>query len=298
MYRSVILSTILVYLFYLTACNTTTASPDKKTGYITIADSKLYYETTGKGDAILFLHAGFMDRRMWEPQVNEFSKDHQVIVCDMRGHGITVDGDSSYYMYEALRILLDSLHIKKAVIAGLSLGAVVATDFAIQYPQYTEKLILAGPGINKLETRFAQDTIMFRRYDSLKMAAENKDTVLAAEYFVRSWFDGPVRKPADTDTAARAKALKMAIATMKTHRLSYWTRFAEPPAVTMLNKIAANTLIIVGEKDNYRIFVNSDTLQAYIPHTSRIVIPGTAHMMNMEKPVEFNNAVRKFIADK
>ncbi len=77
-----------------------------------------------------------------------FAKDYRVITCDQRGHGRTIDGDSSYFMHEAVRMLLDSLQVRRAVICGLSMGAMVATDFAIEYPDYTQKLILLVPGLN------------------------------------------------------------------------------------------------------------------------------------------------------
>src|SRR6185295_15737250 len=146
----------IVTLLVLISCGGKKENPVTKTGFIAIADSKLYYETTGEGDAIVLLHGGFMDRRMWDDQVDEFSKHYRVITCDLRGHGATTDGDSSYFMYEAIRILLDTLHEKKAIVAGLSLGAMIATDFAIVYPQYVDKLVLVTPGLNKLDTVFAK----------------------------------------------------------------------------------------------------------------------------------------------
>src|SRR5690348_13971978 len=101
---------IIAFIIALTACHHE-PGPNPKNGFITVADSKLYYETTGTGESIVLLHGGYMDRRMWDDQVREFSKQYHVITCDLRGQGATIDGDSDYFMYEAIRMLLDTLHI-------------------------------------------------------------------------------------------------------------------------------------------------------------------------------------------
>jgi len=288
----------IVTLLVLISCGGKKENPVTKTGFIAIADSKLYYETTGEGDAIVLLHGGFMDRRMWDDQVDEFSKHYRVITCDLRGHGATTDGDSSYFMYEAIRILLDTLHEKKAIVAGLSLGAMIATDFAMVYPQYVDKLVLVTPGLNKLDTVFAQDSTI-QKYSDLMVDAIQKlrDTSLAAEYFIRSWFDGPYRLPTQTDTIARKKALMMATATLKTHKFLHWTRLAEPPASQRLNSIAAPTLIIIAEKDNYRISKNAEALKNGISQSKIVTINSVAHLPNLEKPVEFNGIFLGFIKE-
>ena len=46
---------------------------------------ELFYETSGKGEAIVFLHGGKMDRRMWDAQFEIFAKDYQVVRYDLRG---------------------------------------------------------------------------------------------------------------------------------------------------------------------------------------------------------------------
>ena len=273
-------------------------SPEKKSGFINIADSRLYYEVTGEGDPVLFLHGGFMDRRMWENQVSEFSKNYKVITCDQRGHGLHNDGDSSYYMYEGLRILLDTLNIKSATVIGLSMGGAVATDFAIQYPAYTKKLVLVTPGLTGINSDQAEDSTLNNGFALLKDAIEKKkDTPLAAEYFIRSWFDGPFRQPSETDTTERRKALNMAINCLLTHKFLHWVRMADTPAIKEIHKITASTLVILGEKDNPIIKRNYETLSKNIPRIRSVVIKGVAHMPNMERPEEFNKIVLDFLRE-
>jgi 3-oxoadipate enol-lactonase len=287
---------VLIFVFRLSICSAQDNKGDTQTGFITVADSKLYYESTGKGKPIVLLHGGFMDTRMWDGQVKEFSKKYRVITCDLRGHGKTMDGDSSYFMYEAIRMLLDSLNEKKADIAGLSLGATVATDFAIEYPRYVNKLLLITPGLNSFDTTFVQDSTMVKYSNLMDDAVvKRKDTALAAEYFIRSWFDGPFRSPEQTDAAIRKRALAIATSTMKTHQFMHWARFAQPRAIGRLEKITAPTLIIIAEKDNYRISKNADALNKGITNSKIVIISNAAHLVNLEKPEEFNKIFLEFI---
>jgi 3-oxoadipate enol-lactonase len=286
---------VLIFAFRLSICSAQDNKGVPQSGFITVADSKLYYESTGKGKPIVLLHGGFMDTRMWDGQVKEFSKKYRVITCDLRGHGKTVDGDSSYFMYEAIRMLLDSLNEKKADIAGLSLGATIATDFAIEYPQYVNKLLLITPGLNSLDTTFVQDSTMEKYSILMDSAVKRKDIALAAEYFIRSWFDGPFRSPQQTDTALRKTVLAIATSTMKIHQFMHWTRFAQPRAIGRLEKITAPTLIIVAEKDNYHILKNAEALNKGITNSKIVTISNAAHLVNLEKPEEFNKIFLEFI---
>ena len=114
---------------------------------IPVADSKVYVEESGKGKALILLHAGNMDHRMWEGQVGVLSKRFHVINCDLRGCGLTQDGDSTYLQTDALLTVMDSLGIGTASLAGVSLGAVVATAFALAHADKVNKLVLVSPGL-------------------------------------------------------------------------------------------------------------------------------------------------------
>lgn len=287
---------LVLALFFTIACQQQPSDPEHHTGFITVADSKIYYETTGKGDPILLLHGGFLDRRMWDDQVAALAQQYEVITCDQRGHGATIDGDSNYYMHDALKKLLDTLNIKKASVIGLSMGSSVALEFALAHPGYIDKLILTVPGINRWGSLPPQDSLLVHNDSLMWKAAEiQKDTALAAEYFIRSWFDGPHRRPNEPDTAARAKALAMATTTMKDHRLKYWPRLSDSATIPRLHQLKMPLFLILGEKDNYVIRQVSDTILAHVPQAKRIYIQGVAHMPNMEKPEAYNAAVKGFL---
>jgi pimeloyl-ACP methyl ester carboxylesterase len=279
-----------ICLLYLLACRQP-AGP--RSGYIPFAGSKIYYETTGKGQPVLLLHGGFLNLHMWDQQIADLSKNYQVIACDLRGHGNTIDDTTDYLMSEGIKALLDTLHVKQAAVIGLSLGGACALDFAISHPDQVNKLILLGPGVYKGPANYAEDTVDLK-YDSLMHDAleKKKDTNLVAEYFIRCWFDGPRRTPQQTDTVQRAKALAMAIKTMKEHQWKYWPKFQDTPTLSRVGELKMPVRVIIGSLDNRVIRIIADSLQAKIKDIQVTTVDGTAHMPNMEKPAIVNGLIR------
>lgn len=116
-------------------------------GTIKAGNLQVYYERVGRGDPILLLHAGLQDHTMWKDQVKALSAQYEVITPDLPFHGKTTGTDTTLLAKELIKILLDSLHLQKVSIAGLSMGAAVALDFIIAYPQRVSKAFLISAGI-------------------------------------------------------------------------------------------------------------------------------------------------------
>ena len=267
-------------------------------GKITAGGSEWYYEMKGAGEAVVFLHAGFMDHTMWDKQVAYFSKNYKVITVDLPAHGQTKNGDSIGLIADALKQVLDVLKISKAYFVGLSLGGGAVTDFALAYPERVHKIVLAGSGINGYETKYIVDSVALNYFDDLMSALEKKDTAVAAEVFVSYWYDGPYRKPGEVDSSQRRWMYEKTYNTMIVHKVRGWPQFAKPPAVNRIDSIAVPALILAGDKDMRYILDAAEVLDQRIPKSRRIIIPGVAHMMNLEKPDEFNRVVESFFESK
>jgi 3-oxoadipate enol-lactonase len=118
-----------------------------------------HYEIKGEGKPILFIHGSGGCWRMWEPQFEAFSKDYQMIMVDMRGHGeSTKEFPNGQYsmktIAEDMKQFLDAVQMKHIPVIGLSQGAVVASLLACMYPDYVEKLILSN-GYSEIPTPVA-----------------------------------------------------------------------------------------------------------------------------------------------
>ena len=123
-----------------------------------------YYEVHGEGPVLVFIHGLGACHKMWQPQIEPFSKHFRVIVYDVRGHGDSTGSDEKYSIKlfaSDLKALLSELSIGKAHVCGLSMGGLIVQQFAIDYPTSVDKLVLAGtfchiPVWGKVLLSFAQ----------------------------------------------------------------------------------------------------------------------------------------------
>ena len=264
-------------------------------GFIAVGDSRIYYEVTGKGRPLILLHGGFMDHRMWFHQADVLSTQRMVITCDLRGSGLTQDGDGAYLMSEGIRILADSLHLKQFDLIGHSFGAIVALDMAIKYPDRVRRLVLYSPGSREWKPELPGDSIL-RKSDARMREAYfvKKDTALVAEHFIRTWFDGPFRHPTESVRQERAYALR--IATDKARKgFRYEPILDSFPISPRLRDLYMPVLLVTGDLEMDRINAIADSFATHIPGVRRAVVPGAAHMANMERYIDFNTVVSEFI---
>jgi 3-oxoadipate enol-lactonase len=112
-----------------------------------VPGTQLYYEVTGEGPPLVFVHSGGFDPRLWDEQFFAFADRHTVIRYDVRGHGESPPPTKPYSDAEDLCSLLRWLHIGKAHAVGLSLGGSIVIDFALAHPQMIETLILVAPDV-------------------------------------------------------------------------------------------------------------------------------------------------------
>lgn len=107
-----------------------------KRGRVEVGNGSLYYEEAGRGEPVIFVHGHSLDHRMWDEQFPVFAKKYRVIRYDLRGYGISSSQTEDYQFTHAedLVTLMDSLHIKKAHIVGLSLGGFITADMLAYFP--------------------------------------------------------------------------------------------------------------------------------------------------------------------
>lgn len=259
---------------------------------VQVADSKVYVEESGRGAPLLLLHAGNMDHRMWAGQVAVFSKRFRVINCDLRGCGLTQDGDSTYLQSDALLAVMDSLHIRKASLAGVSLGSVAATAFALAHPERVSKLVLVSPGLIGID--LDHDSVLVNYSRQMEEAEKNNDLMAYTELFVRAWVDGPVRKPEELNSAFRKRAFQIAYENKANRKPGVHPGFEyEPTQLQQLSRLHMPILVVVGNKDM------KDIVMIATAHRKNgaklVVLPAAAHMVNMERPAAFNTAVLGFL---
>ena len=282
---------LCLFLFTTIISHGVTAQPSA-IHYIQVADSKVYVEERGKGEALILLHAGNMDHRMWKPQQAAFSRHYRVITIDLRGCGYTQDGDSTYLQSLAIAAVMDSLHIQKASLIGVSLGAVAATEFALDYPERVHRLVLVSPGITGIDLN--HDSTLVKYYRQMNTAWTRHDTTAYINLFINAWVDGPFRNPSDMNQAVRKEALTMASDNIRKRREGVHLGFTfEPDQLHRLDSLQAPVFVVTGDQDMCDIKIIASEYKKHGAET--VVIKDVAHMVTMEKPKEFNHAALFFL---
>ena len=155
--------------------------------------TNLYYELAGKGQTIVLLHGFSFDTRMWDDQFSILSEKYQVLRYDLRGFGqSSIPTSDTYSHSDDLKSLLDYLGIETVIIVGLYRGGRWAIEFALDYQQRTQSLIL----VNSMPYGF--DTIENRPSLSDKIVSTAKFKGISAAKKV--WFEHRIFEYARTSS--------------------------------------------------------------------------------------------------
>jgi len=258
---------------------------------LTLNGARIRYERAGEGMPVIFLHAGIADRRMWEPQVQPFAKQLDVIRPDMRGFGESEMPPVRWSAHGDVLALMDELHLKPAHLVGCSMGGALALDFALDHPERVSKLVLVGPSIGgtSFGPKYPEVFAEVRAADE----AHDMDALNHAE--VRLFLDGPNRPSGHVKGPVRDLMLDMNGKAVTVDWDSAPSDDLDPPAAGRLHEITAPTLVVVGDEDVPTVFDAVELLMESIPHARKAVIHDAAHMPNLEHPDEFNRIVLEFL---
>ncbi len=237
--------------------------------YIQLGDVATWYDMHGNGESVLLLHSGFVDSRMFAPAMPILVGHFRVCTVDRRGHGHTPDVEGPL-TYEAMAddtiAFLDKVVCEPAHLVGHSDGANVALLVALKRPDLVRKLVLVSgtfhhdgnlPGTL---SEFDEETLrrMSTRHGQVSPDGEEHFPVIAR------------------------KVLDMA---------------ATQPTLTSedLRAVAARTLVIVGDDDTVSL---EHTIALYrgIPDSELAIVPGTSHLLVVEKPNEVYSLTADFLA--
>ena len=256
-------------------------------GIAEVNGTRLYYERAGSGPAVILLHGGNLDSRMWDDQMPALVNSFSVIRYDIRPYGRSAQTEKGFSSVEDLRALMDHLNVKTASLVGLSLGGRIAIDFALTYPGRADKLVLMGPGL----TGYALNVNDERLKPILTKALEGD-----AEGAMDLWLQHPMMAPAMSRPKVAARIREIVKDNLQVwRRLPVGEQVPAPPAVERLGDITSPTLIMVGERDVPDIQAIVKLLQRDVKGARTEVIPGAAHMPNMEDPERVNRLLVAFL---
>lgn len=261
--------------------------------YVQVPNGNLYYELTGDGvDAVVLIHGNAGDRRHWDAQVPALADHLRVIRYDVRGFGKSSipAGSSPYADHQDLQLLLDHLGIASAHIVGWSMGSGIAVDFAVTYPSRLKSLVSVGPWVFGYLSPSVQS--FFTDLESVAEAIQQGGAKVAVD----AWMAAPFFSATIRDASAGGRFRRTAA------DYSWWAMTnpsqrgsVEPGAMTQLSTIDVPALILTAEYDIPACREIADLLDVAIPDSTKVVMPGTGHLMHMERPQEFNAHLVSFL---
>jgi 3-oxoadipate enol-lactonase len=253
----------------------------------------LAYDVSGDGPPVVLLHAGIVDRRMWDEVAPLLAERHQVLRYDARGFGESSrPPDGPFARWEDLFAVMDAAGIAKAHLVGVSQGAETALDATLTAPDRVDRLVLCGAGMRGWNYRDELD----ERWQAEVAAWERGDLHGCAEEAMRTWFDGPSRTSDDVDPQARRRAWEMQRRAIDLENDDAHAQAPEPPTAERLGEISAPTLVAVGELDQPDMIAIAQKLADEIPGARHEVLPGVAHLPPMERPDAFAHLILDFLA--
>ncbi len=258
---------------------------------------KLYYEETGSGLPIVFVHEFAGDYRSWEPQVRHFSRRYRCITYNARGYPPSeVPADVERYSQARARddilSVLDALVIQRAHVVGLSMGGFATLHFGISYSPRALSLAVCGCGYGAHPDQYQQfqeqarvlakqmlDEGMPRLaatygHGPARLQLRAKDPRGFAE-FVQHFGEHSAQGSANTMLGYQGR------------RPSLYTLTAE------MARITAPTLIVSGDEDDPTL-EPSLLMKRTIPTAGLAMLPNTGHMLNLEDPPLFNRLLEDF----
>ncbi|MEV4491481.1 alpha/beta hydrolase [Micromonospora coxensis] len=261
---------------------------------IEINGASLAYDDLGSGSAVVLLHAGIADRRMWRGQLAALAERHRVIALDLRGYGESELPPSPFAHHDDVVGLLDALGIERAALVGCSFGGAVAIDTALTHPTRVSALALFGSAISGNE--WSEETEQL--WEKLVGEVDPEDFAATAAGEVRFWVVGPAREPGDVDPELiafaeemdrRALAAEVALSAVEVEEL-------DPPAIGRLGELRLPVLVTAGAADVRDIARIADRIAAEVPGAVRLPdVPDAAHLLPLERPEAVDAALRDFL---
>jgi pimeloyl-ACP methyl ester carboxylesterase len=244
----------------------------------------LSYDDTGTGPAVLLIHAGVADRRMWDPQMPALTAAHRVVRCDEPGFGETPMPAAPYDTPGDLIALLDRLGIATTVIVAASGGGPVALEIAARRPSLVTGLVLldsALPG----HPRSAELLAFGKREDALLEAG---DVDAATRLNVDTWL-GP---SATGDTRARLYEMQHHAFTVQ---LAGDNTIAPIEVPWTLDTITAPALLIAGAHDLPDFREIAAHLADRLPRARHVELDWAGHLPSMERPADITALLLDFL---
>lgn len=262
------------------------------TGYVDSNGTKIYYQIRGTGEPLVLLMGFGADGNVWELHAAEYEKHFQCIILDNRGVGLSDQPPGPYstaMMANDTAAVMDHLGIKKARIAGISMGGAIAQTLALNHPDKVRCLALIStwPRFNN----YAKTV-----YENLKKIRVTSDPDTFME-LLQLWIFAP---PHYEDNMADLKEGQKAAAENENPQSQdgfngQLDACINHDSVDRLHEIKVPTLITIGSMDIFTPPPFSDLLHEKIAGSELVTFPTGGHVHHWEDLERFNKVTTEFL---
>lgn len=248
---------------------------------------------SGGSPQAVFLHEGIADHRSWVAALDLLASSMDVVAYDRRGFGTTTYETEAHDQVVDLLAVLDATGMDKAVLVGNSMGGRVAIDFTLIHPDRVAALVVVAPAVSGVpESEVTPEEAAF--WSTLEAAEKEGDLEALNRGELRVWLDGLSAPEGRIGGELRELALDMNAIALAAESPGH-----EPNAVdawSRLGEIGCPVLVVFGDLDMSHMQTRCRVLAERIEQAELHVVEGAAHMVAFERPAEFVDAFKAFLA--
>lgn len=244
---------------------------------------------TGRGLPVVMLHCLGADRRLWNAVAAELASQHEVLTYDLPGHGASPVPAAPYRLGDAaeqLAALLEREHVGACAVVGLSIGALIALEFALRYPARASRLVLADATPRyppELQARWRLRAEAVRARGVGPLIPDILDAWFTRDALRRDVPGVGYARATLGDTSAEGYALACEALALADYD-------------DALPAVRTPTLVLCGEHDAPAFRSGAERFARSIPHARLAWLPHVAHVAPLEDPGGFVDRVRGFLA--
>jgi 3-oxoadipate enol-lactonase len=257
-----------------------------------VSGIEIAYRLSGAGTPLVLIHGAQGDQSMFDTLAPRLSERYRVLTFDQRGSGLSEKPDADYsiaLLADETAALMDAVGFSAAHIIGVSMGGMIAQEFALRHPARTRSLVLGctTPGGPKA-VRIGGNAFA-AAYSTKAMSAEERGRALAEAAFTRGYIE---QHPEVIETMIEARQKRPLDPIALDHRLKAALKH---DAYDRLAGIACPTLVITGKDDALISWENSRILAQRIPGAQFVLLESAGHCFWLEQPARSHDAILKFL---
>jgi pimeloyl-ACP methyl ester carboxylesterase len=253
---------------------------------------EIAYELRGAGTPIVMIHGAQGDQSMFAAMAKEFAANYRVLTFDQRGSGLSEKPDMPYSMAtfaDDTAALMDHLKIPSAHIIGVSMGGMIAQEFALRHPNKVRSLVLGCTTPGGPHSIRAAGGALGNAYSTKPMTAEERGKALAEAAFTKGYLEKHPEVIANMIEARRSRPIDT---TGFAHRMK---AASEHNTYDRLGQIHCPTLVITGKDDALISWENSRILSQRIQGAEEVILEPAGHCFWLEQPEKSRDAIAGFV---